>query len=380
MNLLLLTLAASTISCSGSLETTTTDTSATETALTEDTSTTNDTSSTTETGGTTGSPGCDAETFTTDSYEMTHEGLSRKFRVFVPSSHDPSTPAPLVLYFHGWGGSQNEFVGNADVQAEAEALGMILAAPLGLGAGPPDRSYSSWSFSGSTTGLDGDGVNPNVPGDTTDICDDATTSDYDYSSCAGVAENGCAWTHCQADDVDFVLALITELEAGLCIDSAAIFATGGSNGGMFSWELGQNPRTASKFRALAPLIGLPHRGYLASKGTENDLPVLSITGTRDRTVPPGDWEDPSFTETTDGDHFYYTGATAITQVWAASHGCDISIPAATVDVGVDNFDCRSYCPSEGALPQVLDCRAGMGHTYDYGTTVPLMLGFFEAHL
>jgi hypothetical protein len=87
----------------------------------------------------------------------------------------------------------------------------------------------------------------------------------------------------------------------------------------------------------------------------------------------------TFTETTDGDHFYYTGATAITQVWAASHGCDISTPAATVDVGVDDFDCRSYCPSEGALPQVLNCRAEMGHTYDYGTTLPLVLDLFVVH-
>ncbi len=326
-----------------------------------------------------GSAGCEAETFTSGLYELEHGGLTRSFQVFVPASHDPETPAPLVLVFHGWGGNEDEFLGSADVRDEAEAHGYIVAAPLGLGSGQPDRSWSSWAFSGSTTGLDGDGTNAEVPDDTPDICDDDATTDYNYPSCEGVADNGCSWTHCQADDVDFALTLVAELEAGLCVDPQAIFATGGSNGGMFTWELGQDPRTAPSFRALAPLIGLPHRGYLASKGTDADLPVLSVTGSRDSTVPPGEWEDASFTVTTDGDRYFYTGATAITQVWAEAHGCETTQPAEPFDTGIEDMDCRSYCASDGDWPEVLDCRADMRHTYDLGTTWPLIMDFFEAH-
>ena len=322
--------------------------------------------------------GCGAETYTSGNYELEHGGLTRTFRVFVPDSHSDTTPAPLVLAFHGWGGSVNEFLGSNAVISESEARGYIVVAPLGLGAGPPDSSWASWAFSGSTTGLDGDGSNAKVPGDTPDICDDAATTDYSYPSCAGVADNGCSWTHCQADDLDFVLDLLAALEAGLCIDAQAIFATGGSNGGMFTWELGQDARTASSFRALAPLIGLPHRGYLAGKATEAALPVLSITGTRDSTVPPGDWEDPSYTVTTDGDRYFYTGATAITQVWAEAHGCEITQPAAPFDVGSGSLDCRSYCAADEGWPEVLDCRADMGHTYSLSTTWPVLLDFFEA--
>ena len=309
----------------------------------------------------------------------THGGVTRAFRVVVPDSHDANTPAPLVLAFHGWGGNEDEFLNNNTVITESEARGYIVVAPRGLGAGPPDNSWASWAFSGSTTGLDGDGINATVSGDTPDICDDESTTDYDYPSCEGVADNGCSWTHCQADDLDFVLALLAELESGLCIDPQAIFATGGSNGGMFTWELGQDVRTASSFRALAPLIGLPHRGYLSAKGTEDALPVLSITGTRDRTVPPGEWEDSSFTTTTDGDRYFYTGATAITQVWAQAHGCEISQPAESFDEGSEDLDCRSYCAVDGGWPEVLDCRANMGHTYNLNTSWPVLLDFFEAH-
>ena len=315
------------------------------------------------------SAGCGAESYTTGTFSLSHGGLERTFRVFVPSTHDPAVPAPLVLAFHGWAGDENEFLGSAAVRDASEAHGIIVVAPRGLGSGPPDHAWASWAFPGSTTGLDGDGGA---------ICDPSQTGDYRYDSCAGVAQNSCSWTHCQADDVDFVLALLDELEAGLCIDTRAVAAAGGSNGGMFTWSLAQDPRSAPRLHAIAPLIGLPHRGYLGGPATPS-LPALLMTGTRDRTVPPGDWDDPAPTVTTDGDRYYYTGATAITRVWAGAHGCDPSLPASRVDVGIPDLDCRSTCDSPSSWPPVLDCRADMGHTYDLGTTWPLVLDFVAAH-
>ena len=54
--------------------------------------------------------------------------------------------------------------------------------------------------------------------------------------------------------------------------------------------LGQSEQTAIKFRAIAPVVGLPHRGYLSSQGKQDEMPVLCITGKKDTTVPPGMWE------------------------------------------------------------------------------------------
>lgn len=326
-----------------------------------------------------GSFECNPSVWTSDRYDMDHDGIERGFRVHVPANHDPTVPAPLVMVFHGWGGSDSEFLSSAQVTAEADARGYIVIAPTGLGAGAPDRSWASWSFRGSTTGLDGDGLNPEVAGDSTDICDDAATTDYAYDSCAGVAQNGCSWTHCQDDDVDFVLDLVALAAENLCIDPNRVFAVGGSNGGMFSWELGQNEASADTFRAIAPLIGLPHRGHLDPPASSGGMPVMLITGKSDRTVPPGEWDDPSYTTTTDGDVYYYTGATAITQVWAEAQGCDVTVPAAVVDVGVSDVECRSHCADGDPWPSVMDCRAEMGHSYRLGWAWPLILDFFDQH-
>lgn len=331
----------------------------------QDTAQALDTSASTDSGT---PAGCGATTWTSGRYSVDHNGVSRDFQVHVPASYDPSVPAPLIVAFHGWGGDDSEFLSAASVTAEADARGYVVVAPVGLGAGPPDRSWSSWSFRGSTTGIGGDGL---------PICDDAVTPDYTYDSCAGIAENGCAWTHCQDDDVAFVLELVASAQDSLCIDPARVFAVGGSNGGMFSWELGQNAASAGVFRAIAPIIGLPHRGHLAPPAKAGGMPVLLVTGTADRTVPPGDWEDPSPTTTTDGDTFYYTGATAITQSWAEAAGCDVSTPASVLDVGVPEVECRSYCAYGDTWPTVLDCRADVGHTYQFRWSWPLVLDFFD---
>jgi hypothetical protein len=155
---------------------------------------------------------------------------------------------------------------------------------------------------------------------------------------------------------------------------------------MFTWELGQNPASAPIFRATAPLIGLPHRGYLSAQGNGDELPVLVITGTRDNVVPPGDWEDDSFTTTSNGsDRYYYTGATAITREWAEAHRCydpDLKPKQKAVpfDDGNRKTDCRTYCDVSGdEWPAVLDCRARMRHTYSFSWAWPLILNFFDAH-
>jgi len=254
------------------------------------------------------STGCGQPGMTSGTYTVQHNGLSRIYRVYVPTSYDVDQPASLVMIFHGWGGNENEFLSDPTVVAEADARGYILVAPRGLGSGAPDFKFNSWSFRGSTTGLDGDGINLDIPRDTEAICDPTGTPNYNYPSCSGIAQNTCAWTQCQDDDVDFTLALVDTMKADLCVDENNVFATGGSNGGMFTWELGQNPVSAPVFRAIAPIIGLPHRAYQDPPGKGGDFPVLILTGMKDTTVPPGKWSNPYYTQTSDGDRYFFIAA------------------------------------------------------------------------
>ncbi len=337
------------------------------------------------------SPGC-GKMLASGNYELTDQNLKRAYRVLVPSHYQPGSAFPLLVVFHGWGGDESEFLGDRSVVRLSDERGYIVVAPRGLGSTAPDANPNSWSFRGSTSGLAGRGEqgaahNPqSTPGA---ICDSTRTRDYTYPSCRNVARNTCSWTQCQADDVAFTLALVREIESRLCVDTARVFASGGSNGGMFAWELGQNAASAPIFRAIAPLIALPHRGYLDPPGKAGALPVLLITGTQDMTVPPGAWENPGHTTTSDGNAYYYTGASAITRSWGAANSCPYKgAPAASFDTRIHQLDCRSYCgddargwssgPAGMRWPKVLDCRAAIGHDYAFSWSWQLILDFFDA--
>jgi len=338
------------------------------------------------------SPGC-GKMLASGKYQMTDQNVIRTYRVFVPSSYRPSTASPLVMVFHGWGGNENEFLGDKDVTTLADQRGYIVVAPRGLGSATPDSNPNSWSFRGSTTGLvetSQDGASQTPETAVGAICDSTHTPNFTYPSCKNIARNTCSWTQCQADDVAFALTLVNEIESRLCVDTARVFASGGSNGGMFTWELGQNAASAPIFRAIASLIGLPHRGYLDMPGKMGSMPVLVITGTRDTTVPPGAWENTNYTTTSDGDRYFYTGASAMTQSWGTANSCPYSgTPAAYFNTGTTRADCRTYCGRNGAgwsgasagigWPNVLDCRAAMGHTYSLNWSWKLILDFFDAH-
>ena len=322
---------------------------------------------------------CPATNWDAGSMSITHNGIERQMRVFIPSSYKSDTPSPLILAFHGWGGDENAFLGNETVRSQLDENNYIMIAPVGLGSS--ESSAASWSFRGSTTGLDGDGTNSLIENDSEKICDTNSTPNYTYSSCSGVAENTCSWTQCLDDDLSFVTSLVTQAQENLCVDSDRIFATGGSNGGMFVWDLGINESTAGIFRAIAPIIGLPHRGYLDQPIKPDGLPVILVTGMLDTTVPPGNWDDKSFTTTTNGESYYYTGATSIAEKWAEALDCDTSVPPTTTSMSVASaLECRSwnFCRDTNSYPPVLDCRGSqMGHTYNFGESWPLVMEFFN---
>jgi polyhydroxybutyrate depolymerase len=319
------------------------------------------------------SAGCGTAAPASGTFTLASDGLSRTYRMHVPAGMDAAKPAPVALIFHGWGGDENEFLGDPIVTAEADRHGFILVAARGVGSGAPDENYNSWTFRGSATGIGGD----DQP-----ICDGAAgeaKTNYAYASCGpvgeGVAQNGCSWTQCQADDAGFVGTLIDEVGKAACIDTDRVFMAGGSNGGMFTWDMGQTPAVASRLRAIAPLIGLPHNGFLDGPGRADGLPVLVITGLQDPTVPPGDWGDAGPTTTADTDLYHYTGASAITGVWAKAQACEGEL--VTVEFGADGIECRSACAADASgLPPVLDCRAQMAHDYDFAKTWPMILDFF----
>jgi polyhydroxybutyrate depolymerase len=132
--------------------------------------------------GETGTESCDpaAETTPGETVEALQSGgVTREYRLDVPTGYDGSTPVPLFVDFHGFGSSserQDEYSALDEAAAEVDG---IVATPQGLGGG-------AWGFAPDST------------------------------------------------DLTFLSELITELQARLCIDPTRVASTGISNGSALS--------------------------------------------------------------------------------------------------------------------------------------------------
>jgi polyhydroxybutyrate depolymerase len=172
-----------------------------------------------------------AETAQTTRGQLEAGGISRTYRLFVPSSLDRSAPAALVVVLHA--GLQNGEgavrIGGWD--AEAEEGGFLTVAPDGIG-----RTWNA-------------GI------------------------CCGRAGLG------DIDDVSFLVALVAHVGAEHDIDLDRVYATGLSNGGLMSYRLACE--ASGTFAAVAPVAAtLP----VACDPAEL-VSILHIHGLADRNIP-----------------------------------------------------------------------------------------------
>ncbi|MEM7038631.1 MAG: PHB depolymerase family esterase, partial [Bacteroidota bacterium] len=127
-----------------------------------------------------------------DAETIVHDGLTREYLLHMPSSYTGTTALPLVLNFHGFGGTASDHMEAADMRSLANSDNFILVYPQG-------------AF------LDGD-THWNSGLDTPDNKSDV-------------------------DDLGFIEALLDELAANYNIDPERIYACGYSNGSFFSYAL-----------------------------------------------------------------------------------------------------------------------------------------------
>ncbi len=142
------------------------------------------------------------------------EVQGRKVLVHLPRGYDAARPAPLVLAFHGGGGSADYMADDAryGLQRKADEAGFVVAFPNGYSKLPGGR-FATWNAGGC---------------------------------CGDARDRG-------VDDVGFARAVVQAIEGRYRIDPARVFATGMSNGGMFSHRLACD--AADVFRAVASVAG-----------------------------------------------------------------------------------------------------------------------------
>ena len=159
------------------------------------------------------------------------DGVERTYDLFVPTGYDPTSPAPLVLNFHGLLGSPSQQVDFSQFNGAAETHGMLVAYPAGIGA----------SFNAG-------------------------------SCCGQAATDG-------VDDVGFARALVQDVTVKMCVDPRRVFATGMSNGGHMAHRLACE--APDVFAAAASVTGALR---LAECAPSRPISMMQYHGTADTIV------------------------------------------------------------------------------------------------
>ena len=159
-------------------------------------------------------------------------GVDRTYRVHIPPSYEGGTPIPLIVAFHGGGGTGEGMERLTHMNDISDSGGFIAVYPDGVN--------KNWN----------DGrpqINPDV------------------------------------DDVAFVRSMLERLESDYSIDTKRVYATGISNGGFMSYRLAFD--LDGTFAAIAPVGALMTEQLYARPPPAGPVSVLLIEGIDDPFVP-----------------------------------------------------------------------------------------------
>ncbi|MBN1473337.1 MAG: alpha/beta fold hydrolase [Syntrophaceae bacterium] len=168
-------------------------------------------------------------------------GLERSYIVYVPTSHGPQTPLPLVIMLHGGGGTARAAMWETGWAEKADKEGFLAVFPNAMARNPARRS----SFAG----------NPQLWND---------GSDRFYSGQEA------------PDDVGFIAAMLDDLAARFTLDQRRIFISGFSNGASMSFRIAAE--LSHRVAAIAPVAGAL---WFDPPKFQRPVSMCYITGTAD---------------------------------------------------------------------------------------------------
>ncbi len=289
----------------------------------------------------------------------------RHYRLHLPRAYDASKPAALVLNFHGYSGNALEQeMSTSRMSPHADRHGYIVVYPQSTAFASADGPVTSWNDLSCNAG----------PGLAGPICADKA---YRYPKSPDCPQQArCDWCSC-ADDLGMVEQLLDELDAALCIDRDAVFATGFSNGGMFVQRLGCN--LGHRFAGIAPVSGTLARGFACAAPRLQPVSILNIYARADTTV--------QHDGKASADGYFYTSIKDTSALWASalSQSC-AARPSRypTPHDGVAGLQCQQHAGCQSGA-QVVACGWDAGHDWpsaeravDFGND--LIWNFFRARM
>ncbi|WP_333741544.1 RICIN domain-containing protein [Streptomyces sp. IBSBF 2806] len=169
--------------------------------------------------------------------------------------------------------------GTHTIQSGGQNRSYILRVPAGYDSNHPYRLIFGFHWRGGTAGdVDSggtDGYNWSYYG-LRRLADGANNSTI-FVAPQG---NGNGWANPGGQDVAFVDAMVSQLEAGLCVDTTQLFSAGFSYGGAMSYALACSRATV--FRAVAVYSGANLSGC---NGGSQPIAYMGLHGLRDNVLP-----------------------------------------------------------------------------------------------
>jgi len=153
-------------------------------------------------------------------------GRSRSYVLHVPSAYKGTAPVPLIVDFHGHGGTGMGQANDSPYPKVVDADGVLMAFPTAIG-------------------------------------------DWNMGPC-------CAD---DVDDIGFAKALVSEVERLGCVDPKRVYATGFSMGGAMSHQLAC--RATDIFAAVAPAAFDLLEEHLPTCKPTRPITVITFRGTKD---------------------------------------------------------------------------------------------------
>lgn len=166
---------------------------------------------------------------------LVHDGIEREYILYLPTTYNEASAVPLVLNFHGFGGSASEYMNYADMRSLAELDTFILVYPQGS-------------------------------------CLDGASH---WNPCPAGAGNKSS-----ADDLGFIESLVNELSSQYNVDMERIYAVGYSNGGMMAYGLANY-----KSELIAAVASVSGAMLDCTGPVSHPMPVVDLHGTADAVLP-----------------------------------------------------------------------------------------------
>lgn len=257
-------------------------------------------------------------------FEIEASGLKRCYVVHVPANYNGTAPVPVVVMFHGGGGSASNAMAETGWSAKAEKECFLAVYPEGT---RPDTSKTASFRKNPQTWNDGSG----------------------RSILRAARKN--------VDDIGFVNAFLDDLSARYKVDQTRIYLAGFSNGASMAFRAGRG--LSMRIAAIAPVAGAD---WLDTPMPAHPVPLLYITGTKDPLNPIEGGSIrlgrlPAGNKPPDRE---------MVRKWASMIGCPTEPKTVRDNDGVKGI---IYGPSKDGSEVVFYTVEGMGHAWPGGVSL-----------